>query len=175
MRRGQSYRSRGGCGNEEDEDSSWWHAGGKISRSIRLFSVGDGVEQGGPVNGIHYGLHLLRGTPTKLTRCDSESLNLRCLPIHVQLHTYPVHIRKHCLHECNHEDSWIAKWLRLHWSTNTIVSVSCVQSRDRWRCHHEKQTCAHSWASGVWRDNCRQSGIECLSHTRVNDTSSRSQ
>lgn len=44
-------------------DSSRWHLGGRISRSIRLFSVGAAVQQGGPVNGIHYDSHLLRVTP----------------------------------------------------------------------------------------------------------------
>lgn len=44
-------------------DSSRWHVGGRISRSIRLFSVGAAVQQGGPVNGIHYDSHLLRVTP----------------------------------------------------------------------------------------------------------------
>lgn len=42
--------------------------------SIGLFSVGDGVEHGGLVNGIHYGQHLLGATPTKLTRRASRQV-----------------------------------------------------------------------------------------------------
>lgn len=48
-------------------DSSWWHVGGRISRSIRLFSVGAAVQQGGPVNSIHYDPHLLRVTPDRIS------------------------------------------------------------------------------------------------------------
>lgn len=56
--RGQ-FPSIGRTPHISDVDSSWWRVGGRISRSIRLFSVGAGVQQGGPVNGIHYDPHLL--------------------------------------------------------------------------------------------------------------------
>lgn len=41
-------------------------SGGRISRAIGLFSVSDGVLQGGRVNGIHYDPHLPNRAPRRL-------------------------------------------------------------------------------------------------------------